>query len=95
MPNGTDQSGITKWLLGIITAIVLSISGFTLVWLVEANAELRVLKKSVIDLAADKELDKTQNETLTKHWKLHSWSRDEINDLRHKSGLDRSRWPDL
>ena len=34
-------------------------------------------------------------ETMQKHWKLHSWAKDQVNTLRTKHDMDIESWPDL
>ena len=40
------------------------------------------------------EVEKLQK-TASKHWKLHGWSREQINTLRHEAGQPPASWPDL
>jgi len=32
---------------------------------------------------------------LSKHWKLHNWTKDQIAELRHKQQLEPVHWPNL
>lgn len=34
-------------------------------------------------------------ETMSKHWKLHSWAKDQINELRFKQDLGVANWPEF
>lgn len=52
------------------------------------EARLTTIEMTLTQIASDKE-------TMGKHWRLHSWAKDEINALRAKHDLDASRWPDL
>jgi hypothetical protein len=47
------------------------------------------------ELKQDTEADTRQNEQLSKHWRLHSWARQKINELERKVDLPLSAWPDF
>ena len=53
-----------------------------------AEARLKTIELKIEGVISD-------HETMSKHWKLHTWAKDEINELRLKQGLEPSRWPDL
>lgn len=57
------------------------IAGFVLVWMFNMNATIAKMQN--------------ETETLAKHWKLHGWARDEINDIRSNANLPAVRWPEL
>lgn len=55
-----------------------------------AAAENRLTKiEEKIDLLV------SGRDTMEKHWKLHQWAKDEVNELRGKHDLPSSRWPDF
>lgn len=53
------------------------------------------LKTNIEHFLNDTSKDESQNRQLQKHWKLHSWERDQINALRHSTSLPPATWPDL
>lgn len=75
-------------LLSIIVTITLGLSGFALYEIYTLNAEIAVLQADVND-------KERVNNSITKFWKLHSWAKDQINELTIKQGGDLKSWPDL
>lgn len=59
------------------------------------SKEIGNLAKAVEALSQNTESDKRQDVMISKFWRLHSWSRSEINKLRVKAGEDIAEWPDL
>ena len=85
-----------------VSAICIAISSFALKWSFHANAELKVISneisnmQEIMDKLGEKsDLDKKQDEQISKFWRLHSWSKTEVNKLRVKNGDDIEDWPDL
>ena len=37
----------------------------------------------------------SNDDTISRHWKLHTWAKDKINELRVKAGETITAWPDL
>lgn len=97
-------------LLGILTTISLTLAGAALKWSFDANAELKQISKlteqvDIIDMQTkidtlynnikDNNYDDKQNSSISKHWQLLGWTRDQINELRAKNSLDLVSWPEL
>lgn len=78
-----------KSILGLLVAVIIAAGG----WMFHTNAEFKVLQSQVLELIDDTETDQRQNETLKRHWQLLSWTRDEINQNRSKSGKPLVHWP--
>ena len=96
------MDNMTNIIGGVLITICISLSAFSLKWSFDSNAEIKVmneriknLTESVNDMSLKTELDKKQDSQLSKHWRLHGWSRDEINKLRHLNNQEPSSWPDL
>ena len=104
-------------LLGILSAIALSLASFALYWVFNANAQMAIMQKtielkftaldeslklkfedvdeSLLDLADDTDDITRITGQLQKHWKLHTWAKDQVAELRHKNQMDPVSWPDL
>ncbi len=102
MADGDGNGRILTWALGLITAIALTLSSFSMAWVFNANADIKLLSLSVENLTTlvqsvvtDNEADVKQDETLRKFWKLHTWEKSRVTELRHLHGLDLAEWPDL
>jgi len=88
--------------MGVLMTICLSLSSFTLKELYAANAQRQVMKvqlKAVQDALSESEkksdLDKKQDSQISKHWKLHSWAKQMIDEGRFARGEGPSTFPDL
>ncbi|MFQ5625033.1 MAG: hypothetical protein ACE5FM_00055 [Methyloligellaceae bacterium] len=79
----------------VVSLAALALAGFALAWMFNANAKLALLQQAVEVIVSDKDADKRQDDTLIKHWKIVSWSKDRINELRAAQGLPLASWPDL
>jgi len=79
----------------ILATAAVGIASFALVWMFNTNATLQVMKLQLSQIVADNESDQRQDATLVKHWKLHSWERDQINMLRTDGGKAVVSWPNL
>ena len=75
---------LIKALLGAIFGLL----AFALAWMFYTNADVQLLKKATLD-------HHKLESKLTKHWKLHSWAKDEINKLRATHGFPIESWPDI
>jgi hypothetical protein len=89
-------------IMSVLITISLSIASFSLAWMFNTNAKVAVISEKLsvmnekLDSALqDTEKDVRQDSQLSKHWKLHGWTKDEINTLRIHNGLGFSQWPDL
>lgn len=82
--NGTPNADPWRILTGLLTAAVLALGSW--VWSTQATLTKIEAKASV---------DSDQDERIKKFWKLHSWSRDEINRLRLEHDLPLAAWPDM
>ena len=93
---------ISTQLMGALCAICIGLSSFALKWSCDANAEMKVLNvqletisKQLETMNNNTESDERQDEMIRKFWKLHNWSKDEINNLRHDAGKPPASFPDL
>lgn len=61
------------------------------------NSELKFdrLEGAIKALANDKETDMKQDRTLSMHWTLHTWAREQIHRLEFEAGRVPSPWPPL
>ena len=57
--------------------------------------ELQTALKLLIQQVDTDARDASQDKTLVKHWRLHSWARDQVNALRHAQGQPPVPWPEL
>jgi hypothetical protein len=85
-----------------LSAVTIGISSFALKWSFNANAELKVIKsemenikEAIKDLGEKSELDERQDSQISKFWRLHSWSREEINNINFRDNQPPAKWPDL
>ena len=92
--NG-EKSVMVKWLLGIFASAILALSSFTLFWQFNANAQIEVLKIQLDEVKKKKDADVKQDHQIQKFWKLHSWEKTRIDELRIRQKLPLSEWPDL
>lgn len=97
-----DSNNSSNIIMGILMTICMGLSSFSLKWGFDANAELKVItvqmqtmNKSIEGLNKKSELDKKQDSQIQKFWKLHNWSRDEINNIRFEDGKAPVSWPEL
>ena len=78
--------------------LILILSGLITWMLVTVNGQqtkIALMQQSLASVVSDTEKDKKQDDTLTKFWRLHSWERARINELRIADGLPIAEWPDL
>jgi hypothetical protein len=92
--NGTLQKALFV-VLSVLTTIALALGAFSLKFQFEAHAKHSVMEENVERLMADTHRDEKQDRSVRKHWKLHTWARDRITELRHVHGLPLEPWPDL
>jgi len=99
MGTGSSNNGNGKrsvdYFFKILTSILTAALAALFVWVWNANTELKLLRVSVDELVTNKTADTKQNEMLSKHWKIVSFHRDKINELRHDAGKGPVSWPDL
>ncbi len=97
---------IIQILLGVLTTISVALAAFALKWVFDANAQMKVVQKTMELRFADFEktheglADDTDEMTrltrqLSKHWKLHTWAKDQVAELRHKNQMKPVSWPNL
>ena len=86
---------ITSILLSILTAISLGLTGFSLKWQFDANAEIKVLTERLERLEKPSAPEDKQDNQIKMFWKLHSWNRTQIERLGKKDKVDIDPWPDL
>jgi len=101
MSDETSKN-VNTTLFSALATICILLSGFTLTQSFDANAERKAtavqmehMNKAIEELSKKSELDKKQDGQLSKHWKLHSWTKREIDAMRFKAGDGPSEWPDL
>jgi hypothetical protein len=97
-----DQLNVSNTVVSLLVTICVALSAFSLKWSFDANADMKVMAvemqnmaKTMEKLSEKSELDKKQDAAISKHWRLHSWTRDEINKIHFKNGDLPSSWPDL
>ncbi len=95
MSEKNGRSPILMPLVSLLATVALSLSAFNLKWTFDANANMATMQQTLDAIKSDTESDKKQNESLSKHWKLHGWARDRITELRHMHDLELIPWPDL
>lgn len=93
-------------LLGIVTVISIALASFALQWVFDANAQMAIMQTrlelkfediddSLITLADDTDDITRITKQLSKHWKLHNWTKDQVAELRHKQQMEPVSWPNL
>lgn len=96
--NKIGSGSILRVFLGLLSAAVVGLFGW--VWsaqiaLTEMSIKLDNTIEEIAELKKDTETDNRQNDQISKHWKLHSWTRQKINELETASGKPISPWPDI
>jgi hypothetical protein len=81
-------------LLSALVSATLVVSGFMFKYIIRTNERLIVIEKSLADIQKDTSLDEGQQRQLSHQWKLHQWTRDQINELRVKNGMQLAKWPE-
>ena len=101
MPNENNVKKMDQVFKMVIPVLMLAITGL-FAWVWNTNTELILLRHDIGDLndavkqvVSDTEADVRQDATLAKHWKIVSFHRDKINELRSKADLPLISWPDL
>jgi len=100
----TDK--ILAALAGLLITITLGLASWSLKLSIDMNTQLAVLQESMklrhesvdddlLTLADDTEEMTRVLEAMSKHWKIHSWTKDQINELRVKLDLPLKGWPDF
>ena len=97
---------IIQILLGLVTAISIALASFALKWVFDANAQIAIMQNTLElkftefeetheGLADDTDEMIRLTRQISKHWKLHTWTKDQIAELRYKSQLEPVSWPNL
>lgn len=97
---------IIQILLGLVTAISIALASFALSWVFDANARIAIMQNTLeLKFSEFKEIheglaDDTDEmirltKQISRHWKLHSWTKDQIAELRHKTQMEPVSWPNL
>ena len=96
------ETNLLPIIFSLLSAVTIGISSFALKWSFNANAELKVIrseieniKEAIRDLGEKSELDERQDSQISKFWRLHSWSREEINNINFRDNQPPAKWPDL
>lgn len=89
-------------IIGILVTIAISLSGFSLKWTFNSNAELKILQEQIKDMREDhrreveqERRDQQQDAQLHSFWKYCSWLHWQVNQLRHHDGLEPAENPNL
>ena len=102
MADDRFSTTIVNNIFNIAVAIALAAASWSIKEAIETTQAIADLKGVVNVIhtelqehrAAEQKEVHTQN-TLKKHWKLHVWELGEIQELRRKSDLPVTRWPDF
>jgi len=97
---------IVQILLGLVAAIAIALASFSLKWVFDANAQLAIMQtrielkfknidKTLLLLADDSDETVRVTRQLQKHWKLHTWAKDQIAEIRYKLQMKPVSWPNL
>ncbi len=97
---------IIQLLLGIVTTLAVTLAAFALKWVFDANAQMAIMKNtlelkfddiddSLITLGDDTDDITRITKQLSKHWKIHNWTKDQIAELRYKQQMEPVSWPNL
>ncbi len=103
---GMSNEKIIQVLLSLVTVISIALASFALKWVFDANARMGIMQNTLqlkfediddflIALADDTDDITRITKQLSKHWKLHSWTKDQVAELRHKQQMEPVSWPDL
>jgi len=93
----------TDWLVkGLILVLSSAALGFALTGISNMNdlshsmdKRLELIEYQLGELKENKGADEKQDASLSKHWKILGFHRDQINAIRHKEGEEPISWPDL
>jgi len=88
-------SSILNIVLGVLVAISIAIAGWSLNKTIEMGEEQRLMQYQIQMLSNNKDADEKQDRQIRKHWKLHSWAKDQINKLGRHHDIPIQPWPDL
>jgi hypothetical protein len=92
-----DESGLTKMIvtafLYAVTIGALTAMGWAGVAIYDLRMEVRLLRQELDDHQSADEV--RLKATLRKHWKLHTWTRDQVTEIREHTKMPISHWPDL
>ena len=79
--------------LGLAATAALAVAGWALQTVHTLEIRISVLTEELNTIKADTSDSEEFKQSIRKHWKLHSWARDEINNLKYKNGLPITGWP--
>lgn len=79
--------------IGVAGVCILALIGWGAKVVSDLQAKVGVLENRLADRDRDEEQRITV--TLRKHWKLHTWARDELTDVEKKLDMPISHWPEL
>ena len=93
-PFGTDMGAlkldVSAVLTVILAALVLALAG----WCWRTNERLQAIEDANKIHDAQEETHEELETRIRKFWRIHAWSKDEINWLRRLHDLDMANWPD-
>lgn len=91
MPHESEKNHSKNWLAIVAVSLMVPvIANALLVWRTQA-----LHARDLQSLADDIEAATKHDATVTRFWRLHSWERTRINELRVKHRLGVAEWPDL
>jgi len=97
-----SDNNISNYALVALGTIILGITGWSLLRNVqsiqtdaELSAQILLLQQDIKELRENREPETRQDRTIRKHWKLHTWARDQINEIQKNNNMQLSKWPDL
>ena len=85
------EKDLKSWIIGGLAALLVPVIGNgLLLWRGQSliNRDIAQLAKDIEDVAE-------HDVTVTKFWRLHSWERARLNELRIIEGMPIAEWPDL
>ncbi len=96
------MNGKKDWAFGVLITICLAVSGHVLLKIEKIDetlgdraTALALLHETVEDIVENTEADLRRDRTLTKHWRIHSWTKDRITELRNAHDMAVVGWPSL
>jgi len=75
-------------LSGVVAVIAIGVIGWLAVQQIQMGREIERLQGLVSH-------EVEHEESVGKFWKLHHWSKDQINAIRVSAGIEMVSWPDL
>jgi alkylated DNA repair dioxygenase AlkB len=97
-----SDNNIANYALVALGTVILGITGWSLlrnIQSIQTDAELAaqilLLQQDIKELRENKEPETRQDRTIRKHWKLHTWAKDQINEIQKSNNVPLGKWPDF